>query len=459
MRLTALSVATAVLSVTFAPLDVTASGTAGRIKRVDIADGTELRILPLQNARWGHSITVGFKSSDGNGYRLRLQENLAGSKLRFVGGLSNGTMADNFNSALTLQMFLGHSGYTINEISGAANDVITSDRPNIILLHAGTNDLNRGDHPLDPISEAPERLGLLIDKCISSNPDAAIIVAQIINAADPGTESRIQAFNAAVPGIVDARARAGHHCMVTSMESITADELIDGLHPTDAGYRKMADLWLDAIEVAADKGWIHAPIGPDPIPPAINTANSGDQSDNGLIASGVAKGGDAQFVMNWLPQGRVALGIEKNGSNVRFADLNSDGRADYLWVNQDDGAVIAYLNTGQGNEISWKAVNDGKPMAYGVGKGAGVHFANMGGLKEVDYLLVDRDNGAVHLYENKGADDNSLGKWKWEGPTLIASGAPGANHWNVEFADINGKLVHMLSSPLGFPLCAWQKFG
>ena len=79
------------------------------------------------------------------------------------------------------------------------------------------------------------------------------------------------------------------------------------------------------------------------------------------------------------------------------ADLNSDGRADYLWVNQDDGAVIAYLNTGQGNEISWKAVNDGKPMAYGVGKGAGVHFANMGGQKQVDYLLVDHDNVSLVL--------------------------------------------------------------
>ena len=80
------------------------------------------------------------------------------------------------------------------------------------------------------------------------------------------------------------------------------------------------------------------------------------------------------------------------------ADLNSDGRVDYLWVDQDDGAVIAYLNTGQGNEISWKAVNDGKPMAYGVGKGAGVHFANMGGQKQVDYLLVDHDNVCPVLY-------------------------------------------------------------
>ena len=139
---------------------------------------------------------------------------------------------------LIFQIFLGYSGYTINEISIAANEAITSDRPNLILLHAGTNDLNRGNNPPDPISKAPDRLGQLIDKCISSNPDAAIIVAQLIAAADPGSESKIQTFNAAVPGIVDSRARAGHHCMVTSMESITASDLIDGLHPTDAGYRK-----------------------------------------------------------------------------------------------------------------------------------------------------------------------------------------------------------------------------
>ena len=46
-RLIALSAATAVLSVIIAPQHGTASATGGLIKRVDIADGTELRILPL----------------------------------------------------------------------------------------------------------------------------------------------------------------------------------------------------------------------------------------------------------------------------------------------------------------------------------------------------------------------------------------------------------------------------
>ena len=55
------------------------------IERVDVASGTELRILPL-----GDSITVGIQSSDGNGYRVGLQKDLAGSKLLFVGDLQNG---------------------------------------------------------------------------------------------------------------------------------------------------------------------------------------------------------------------------------------------------------------------------------------------------------------------------------------------------------------------------------
>ena len=65
---------------------------------------------------------------------------------------------------LTLKMFSRYSGYTINEISSAANDPITFDGSNFILLDAGANDLNRGNNPLDPISIALDRLGQLIDK-------------------------------------------------------------------------------------------------------------------------------------------------------------------------------------------------------------------------------------------------------------------------------------------------------
>jgi len=61
-------------------------------KRAAVAQGIELRIQPL-----GDSITYGTKSSDNNGYRLQLLNDLSGSKVVYVGSVRNGDMADNFN--------------------------------------------------------------------------------------------------------------------------------------------------------------------------------------------------------------------------------------------------------------------------------------------------------------------------------------------------------------------------
>ena len=61
-------------------------------KRTTVASGTELRILPL-----GDSITYGLKSTDNNGYRLQLLNNLLGRKVIYVGSVRNGDMQDNFN--------------------------------------------------------------------------------------------------------------------------------------------------------------------------------------------------------------------------------------------------------------------------------------------------------------------------------------------------------------------------
>jgi hypothetical protein len=42
--------------------------------------------------------------------------------------------------------------------------------------------------------------------------------------------------------------------------------------------------------------------------------------------------------VGWLPQGVIASGVGANRSSVHFADINGDGRAEYLWVH-DDGSV------------------------------------------------------------------------------------------------------------------------
>lgn len=98
------------------------------------------------------------------------------------------------------------------------------------------------------------------------------------------------------------------------------------------------------------------------------------------------------------------------------ADLNCDGRVDYLWLNETNGAVIAYLNAGSGNKMSWVPLNNGNPIASGGGPSAGVRFADVSGSGKADYLFVE-DSGAVQLYSNGGPDPK--GAWLWLGPRQI----------------------------------------
>ncbi|MCJ1470176.1 hypothetical protein MMC07_008821 [Pseudocyphellaria aurata] len=211
----------------------------------DTTHGLDLRILPL-----GDSITVGYRSTDGNGYRLHLLRRLKylGNSVTYVGSVPLGHFQGDHHE--------GHSGYTIGEISGQASNSLPS-RPNVVLLHAGTNDLNR---PVDPPG-APQRLGILIDKILKSCPDAVVLVAQIIPSKTPLIENRIEKFNADIATVISQRAKEGKHVLSVDMfDSFTELDFADSLHPNDRGYRKIAHKWAQAIEEADRIGWIKEPV-------------------------------------------------------------------------------------------------------------------------------------------------------------------------------------------------------
>lgn len=206
---------------------------------------TPLRILPL-----GNSITFGYLSSDGNGYRKSLFDNLAanGTSVTMVGSVQAGNMTDNHNE--------GHPGAIITEIATFAN-LSLSTRPNVILLMAGTNDMAQSLK----VSDATRRLGVLIDQCYAACPDAVIIVAQLTPAASNVTQGNVDIFNPTIPDLVASRVSNGTKALVVNMEDyVTTDDLVDGLHPTDAGYVKMATGWLAGLKEASEKGWITAPV-------------------------------------------------------------------------------------------------------------------------------------------------------------------------------------------------------
>ena len=174
--------------------------------------------------------------------------------LTFVGTQSDGpSMVDNVAFPSHHE---GHSGYTIDDgggrmgISALTPPSLAANKPNIVLLMIGTNDV---DIQLD-LGNAPARLEKLIDSVLSADPKLLLIVAQIVPSKDDTENVRIAAYNAAIPALVKARADAGKHIrMVDMYGAFTANPnyrtewMGDNLHPNVTGYAELANTWYAAI--------------------------------------------------------------------------------------------------------------------------------------------------------------------------------------------------------------------
>ena len=122
-----------------------------------------------------------------------------------VGSLRAGTMTENQNE--------GHNGATIAQIATFTGAY--AQRPNVVLLHAGTNDLHQ---PSDP-STALQRLDDLVGQLLTAMPDAVILVARIIQSKDAATSALIPQFNNAITDLIAKRAQSGQHVLMVDMPS------------------------------------------------------------------------------------------------------------------------------------------------------------------------------------------------------------------------------------------------
>ena len=78
------------------------------------------------------SITVGYQSTDGNGYREHLIQDLPGDTIQMVGLYTSGNMPE--------PQMQGISGATIASIQQNIGPALAF-QPNLVTLHAGTNDM------------------------------------------------------------------------------------------------------------------------------------------------------------------------------------------------------------------------------------------------------------------------------------------------------------------------------
>lgn len=215
------------------------------------------------------------------------------------------------------------------------NDHILREQPNLVLMHAGTNDnlYEKGE----PYAEAPTRLGNLIDYVLCECPDTILLVAKVIQM--NANQSQTDYFNSKVRGVVATRRNKGYKIHMVDMSEIGGNLLDDGLHPNDAGYEVMARTWWAGI-VDLPSNWYSPPseVSAEGIVP-LETCDQDstywtvalDNKDS--IFEGAHVSGDPGepassddnsevWVPQWDDQGLILIGVSREGGGVVYADLD-----------------------------------------------------------------------------------------------------------------------------------------
>jgi FG-GAP-like repeat len=99
----------------------------------------------------------------------------------------------------------------------------------------------------------------------------------------------------------------------------------------------------------------------------------------------------------WKEVGPIGSGTGP-GIGVRFADIDGDGRADYLMVSED-GSVDGYLNIGP-TANGWLWVRQSTTAAGVDRPRQDIHFADLDGDGKADYIYVNRLTGAAQAWRN-----------------------------------------------------------
>lgn len=238
-----------------------------------IAGGVPLRVLAL-----GDSITWGYNDPTENSYRRDLACLLwtRGNPIAMIGSIKHGNWDNN-----EVDAFIYH---TIDDILRAGTGSLTLDReqkPNIITLHAGSVNFVLKKN----VTDAPQRLGNLIDFITDENPDALLVVSQLIPCLNPNATSHMDWYNGEMPKIVAARARKGKKVVMASMKGLTPRHVPDHAHPDEEGSRIMAQRFYDAIVESGKIGLISPPVGP------FEDRGSGAPNEDGTCNELVGGGG------------------------------------------------------------------------------------------------------------------------------------------------------------------------
>lgn len=138
---------------------------------------------------------------------------------------------------------------------------ILLEQPNIILLLAGTNDLNQEDilfSEEEPRALALYRLQLMLEYLTCMAPEAVLLVADLPPIQNQTAQALAVDFNAGIPDVVAPGISEGYKIRTVQLSDM-GPELMnhDGIHPNDDGYKVVADRWFKSLQ-ESPSGWIQS---------------------------------------------------------------------------------------------------------------------------------------------------------------------------------------------------------
>ncbi len=227
-------------------------------------------IMPL-----GDSITRGTNDSNypnsdiPGGYRKNLQARLSVDSFsyNFVGSRSD-------NAAAGMDPdHNGNNGFRTDQILANLSTWIAV-QPDTVLMLIGTNDILQGV----PITTITNNLNTLIDGITAGYPQRRLYVSTILPISGKSWNGQTAAtlnnnantYNVQVRNLVQQYRDGGRNVTLVDMNTLlvytNADPLMnvfqpgDGVHPGQAGYNQMGDIWYNAI--TASGSLVDPPPGP-----------------------------------------------------------------------------------------------------------------------------------------------------------------------------------------------------
>ncbi|MEU8364380.1 cellulose binding domain-containing protein [Nonomuraea sp. NPDC048882] len=149
----------------------------------------------------------------------------------------------------------GHGGYLATNVAnqGLLTGWLAATRPDVVLMHFGTNDVWSNIAPATILSA----FTTMVNQMRASNPNMRILVAKIIpmnpsSCAD--CAQRTVTFNNAIPAWAAATTTPQSPITVVDQWTgfSTATDTYDGVHPNAAGDQKMSDKWYPPLVDALD---------------------------------------------------------------------------------------------------------------------------------------------------------------------------------------------------------------